>query len=88
MAKMLGCQKDGNPTYDATGQREQTPVLRVVIIAKKGLLSPIAALSHMMRQPRYYDSWKSCHRLVNCLPHHTSLDESFSPFDALRLGIK
>jgi hypothetical protein len=49
----------------ATGRRQQSPILGVVLIAKKGPLASMTALFHMMWKPWDNHSWKSRHRSVN-----------------------
>jgi hypothetical protein len=47
------------------GRREQSPIFGIVLVAKKGLLSSIPALDHMMWKPRDNHFWTSRHRPVN-----------------------
>jgi hypothetical protein len=47
-------------TTDATRDRQQTAILRVILIAEKGLLAPIASLCHMMGQSWHNHSRESC----------------------------
>lgn len=61
---------------------------RIVVIAKKRLLPSIAALRHMMRQPRNHHSRESCHCSVNFSPRHERLGKTLTPSGVLRLGIR
>jgi hypothetical protein len=45
--------------------QQQSPIIGVVLVAKKGLLASITALGHMMRKPWDNHSWKSRHWSVN-----------------------
>ena len=68
----------------ATGHREQSPILGVVLVAKKGLLASITALGHMMRKPR--DNPLGSLAIGRSIPRHGNLTPSSNRSEAFRPG--
>ena len=67
-----------NPGYAAVFGH-QILVGLVVLIAKKGLLAPVAPLRHMMRQPRRHNPCQTCHATMHDGAHKSSQLRIVSP---------
>jgi hypothetical protein len=54
----------------STRRRQQSPLLGVVLVTKKGSLASMTALCQMMWNPRNNHSLKPCHRSLNPSPRN------------------